>query len=187
MIFPSYSYPRIQSATLDPGVAFLSPILAFNLNLHHSCLKSIVQQGIETLSSLVEVKRDGEEIGKVNESFITIGLEPWVQLPNYASHLRVSFVKIPKCGTLESLKTSSSVEAKDRQELIDVALNAYFSIDRFLSRGDLFTICARWSCKSELCISCNQNMLNSGDDLIYFKVNYYMHKLLPVLLIPRVF
>lgn len=170
VIFPSYSYPRIQSATLDPGVAFLSPILAFNLNLHHSCLKSIVQQGIETLSSLFEVKRDGEEIGKVNESFITIGLEPWVQLPKYASHLRASFVKIPKCGTLESLKTSSSVEAKDRQELIDVALNAYFSVDRFLSRGDLFNICARWSCKSELCISCNQNMLNGGDGLIYFKV-----------------
>lgn len=170
VIFPSYSYPRIQSATLDPGVAFLSPILAFNLNLHHSCLKSIVQQGIETLSSLFEVKRDGEEIGKVNESFITIGLEPWVQLPKYASHLRASFVKIPKCGTLESLKTSSSVEAKDRQELIDVALNAYFSVDRFLSRGDLFNICARWSCKSELCISCNQNTLNGGDDLIYFKV-----------------
>ncbi|XP_075509403.1 peroxisomal ATPase PEX6 isoform X1 [Primulina tabacum] len=170
VIFPSYSYPRIQSATLDPGVAFLSPILAFNLNLHHSCLKSVVQQGIETLSSLFEVKRDGEEIGKVNESFITIGLEPWVQLPKYASHLRASFVKIPKCGTLESLKTSSSVEAKDRQELIDVALNAYFSVDRFLSRGDLFAICARWSCKSELCISCNRKMLNGGDDLIYFKV-----------------
>ncbi|XP_073292161.1 peroxisomal ATPase PEX6 isoform X2 [Primulina huaijiensis] len=170
VIFPSYSYPRIQSATLDPGVAFLSPTLAFNLNLHHSCLKSIVQQGMETLSSLVDVKRDGEEIGKVHESFITIGLEPWVQLPKYASHLRASFVKIPKCGTLESLKTSSSVEAIDRQELIDVALNAYFSVDRFLSRGDLFTICARWSCKSELCISCNQKMLNGGDDLIYFKV-----------------
>ncbi|XP_073140109.1 peroxisomal ATPase PEX6 isoform X2 [Henckelia pumila] len=170
-VFPSYPYPRIQSATLDPGVAFLSPILAFNLNLHHSCLKSIVQQGIETLSSLFEVERDVEEIGKVNESFINIGLEPWAQqLPKYASHLRASFVKIPKCGTLESLKTSSSVEAKDRQELIDVALNAYFSVDRYLARGDLFAICARWSCKSELCIPCKQKMLNGGDDLTYFKV-----------------
>ncbi|KZV21542.1 peroxisome biogenesis protein 6 [Dorcoceras hygrometricum] len=170
VIFPSYSHPRIQSVKLDPGVAFLSPILAYNLNLHRSCLKSIVQQGTETLASLFEVKGEGVETGKVNESFISIGLEPWVQLPKYASHLRASFVKIPKCGTLESLKTSSSVEAKDRQELIDVALNEYFSIDRYLTRGDLFTVCTSWSCKSELCFSCNQKMLNGGDDLIYFKV-----------------
>ncbi|KAI3449524.1 hypothetical protein Pfo_006189 [Paulownia fortunei] len=171
LVFPSYPYPQNPSATLDPQVAYLSPILAFNLNLHLSCLKSIVQQGKETLSSLFEVKANGELNGKENEpSSVGIGLQPWAELPKYASHLRASFVKMPECGTLERLKTSSSDEAKDRQELIDLALNDYFSVDRYLARGDLFSICINWNCKSELCIPCNQMMLNGGEDTIYFKV-----------------
>ncbi|KAK6115023.1 hypothetical protein DH2020_007292 [Rehmannia glutinosa] len=171
LVFPTYPYPPNQSATLDPEVAYVSPILAFNLNLHLSCLKYLVQQGKETLSYLFEVKVNGEINGKENEpSSVRIGLQSWAELPKYASHLRASFVKIPECGSLERLKTSSSDEAKDRQELIDLALNDYFSVDRYLSRGDLFSICINWNCKSELCVPCNQKMLNSGDDTIYFKV-----------------
>ncbi|XP_022876583.1 peroxisome biogenesis protein 6 isoform X2 [Olea europaea var. sylvestris] len=91
-------------------------------------------------------------------------------LPKHASHLRVSFVKIPQCGTLETLKSSSSIEVKDRQDLIDLALNNYFAIDRYLARGDLFNVCIKWNCNSELCIPCSQNMQNGGNDIIYFKV-----------------
>ncbi|KAL2540526.1 Peroxisome biogenesis protein 6 [Abeliophyllum distichum] len=91
-------------------------------------------------------------------------------LPKYASHLRVSFVKIPQYGTLETLKSSSSIESKDRQDLIDLALKNYFAIDRYLARGDLFNICIKWNCNSELCNPCTQNMQNGGDDIIYFKV-----------------
>ncbi|KAL6494323.1 hypothetical protein OROGR_031123 [Orobanche gracilis] len=97
-------------------------------------------------------------------------LQSWTKLPAYASHLRASFVKIPECGHLERLKTSSLDEAKDREELIDIALNDYFFVDRYLSRGDLFSICINWNCKSEMCVFCNQKMLNVGDDTIYFKV-----------------
>ncbi|KAL7151206.1 hypothetical protein ABFS83_04G016200 [Erythranthe nasuta] len=171
LVFPSRTYPQNQSSTLDPQVAYLSPILAFNLNLHLSCLKSVVQQGKETLSSLLKVKADGETNGKDNDpSTLSIGLQPWAELPKYASHLRASFVKIPECGTLERLKTSSSDEAKDRQELIDFALNDYFSVDRYLTRGDIFSICINWDCKSDLCIPCNRKMLDGGNNTIYFKV-----------------
>ncbi|KAL3849784.1 hypothetical protein ACJIZ3_011666 [Penstemon smallii] len=171
LVFPSYEYSPNQSATVDPEVAYISPILAFNLNLHLSCLKSIVQQGKEAFSSLFQVKENGERTGKEHEpSFVHIGLEPWPELPKYASHLRASFVKIPECGTLERLKTSSSDEAKDRQELIDSGLNKYFSVDRYLSRGDLFSICISWNCKSEFCIHCDEKKLNGGNDTVFFKV-----------------
>lgn len=171
LIFPSYGYPQAQPETLDHQVAYLSPILAFNLNLHLSCLKVIVQQGKERLSSLFEVKENDEINEKQNEPFsVRIGLEPWPEMPKYASHLRASFVKLPECGTLERLKTSSSEEAKDRQSLIDLALNDYFSVDRYLARGDLFSVCINWNCNSELCVSCNQKMPDSGENTIYFKV-----------------
>lgn len=171
LILPSYGYPQAQPETLDHHVAYLSPILAFNLNLHLSCLKVIVQQGKERLSSLFEVKENDEINEKENEPFsVRIGLEPWPEMPKYASHLRASFVKIPECGTLERLKTSSSEEAKDRQSLIDLALNDYFSVDRYLARGDLFSVCINWNCNSELCVSCNQKMPDSGENTIYFKV-----------------
>lgn len=168
LIFPSSAYPQTQLESLDRQVAYVSPILAFNLNLHLSCLKNIVQQGTETLSSLFELKADDK---KENEPLsVLIGLEPWAEMPKYASHLRVSFVKIPECGNLERLKTKSSEEAKDRQSLIDSALNDYFSVDRYLARGDLFSVCINWNCNSELCIPCNQKTPNTDENTIYFKV-----------------
>ncbi|KAH6811136.1 peroxin 6 [Perilla frutescens var. frutescens] len=186
LIFPSCGYPQTQPETLDHQVAYLSPILAFNLNLHLSCLKTIVQQGKEKLSSLFEVKADDEINEKENEPFtVRIGLESWAEMPKYASHLRVSFVKIPECGTFERLKTSSSEEANDRQSLIDLALNDYFSVDRYLTRGDLFSVSINWNCKSELCIPCNQKTQSSGDNTIYFKVAAMEPSEEPVLRINR--
>lgn len=116
LVFPSYDYPGGGLKNLDPEVAYLSPILAFNLNLHLSCLKSVVQHGGETYSDLFVLSASGKKMEKVHElSSVYIGLEPWVELPKYASHLRASFVKIPESGTLERLKTRSSIEVKDRQ------------------------------------------------------------------------
>ena len=156
---------------LDQEVAYVSPLLAFNLRLHVSCFKSLVHQGTETLASLFEVKVDEDTNGKGKKaSIISLRLEPCVELPRYASHLRISFVKIPECGTLESLKGSSSIEAEDRQEMIDLALQNYFEKDRYLTRGDLFFIYINWTCKSSLCIPCGQKMQNDNNDIIYFKV-----------------
>ncbi|KAK9280826.1 hypothetical protein L1049_003715 [Liquidambar formosana] len=171
LIFPSYSFSQKDYVLLDRDVAYLSPILAFNIDLHISCLKSLVHQGKETLASLFEAKVDDAICGKgKGDSVINLELEPWARLPRYASHLRVSFVKIPECGTLESLKGSSSVEAEDRQEMIDLALHNYFEVDRYLARGDLFSVCINWNCNSVMCIPCSQRLQSLSENTIYFKV-----------------
>lgn len=170
LIFPSYNFPQKNGMLLDQDVAYLSPLFAFNLGFHISCLKSLVHQGKETLASLFEGKVDDATCGKGGgTSFITSELEPYTRLPRYASHLRASFVKIPECGVLESLKRRSSIEAEDRQEMIDLALHEYFKIDRYLARGDIFCVCINWNCNSVMCIPCSKRIGNAND-VIYFKV-----------------
>ncbi|CAN4113670.1 unnamed protein product [Withania somnifera] len=168
-LLPLYSYPDCRCIKPDGEVAYLSPILAFNLYLHLSCLRSMIHQGKEALAPIFEAKSDNIVSGKDN-ALIIVGIEPLDQLPKYATHLRASFVKVPECGTLDSVKKDSSIEAEDRQVLIDMELNKYFEVDRFLSRGDLFSICINWNCKSALCIPCSQKKQNDVSDLIYFKV-----------------
>ncbi|XP_044503231.1 peroxisome biogenesis protein 6 isoform X2 [Mangifera indica] len=163
--FPSFHFPLNDTMSLDQEIAYLSPLLAFNLGLHISCLKSIVHQGKETLASLFKAKVENETC-----SLLSLGLETLGKLPRYASHLRVSFVKIPECGTLESLKGNSPVEAEDRQEIIDMALHKYFEVDRYLARGDVFSIGINWNCNSITCIPCSQRLQNKSHSIIYFKV-----------------
>ncbi|XP_059438580.1 peroxisomal ATPase PEX6 [Corylus avellana] len=171
LMFPSVTFSQ-NGCLLPVGeVAYLSPLLAFNLDLHISCLNSVVHQGQETLASYFHGKVDDETCGEaIQGSAISVGLEPFPRLPRYASHLRASFVKIPECGTLESLRGSSFIEAEDRQNMIDLALQNYFEADRYLARGDIFSICLNWKCNSIVCIPCNQNSQNRSDNIIYFKV-----------------
>lgn len=171
LVFPSYHFPQRHSVPLEAEVSYLSSLLAFNLNLHLSCLNSLVQQGKEHLASLFENNVNDETNGKGEmESTIKLTVESWSGSPKFASHLRASFVKLPESGTLESLKSSSSVEAEDRQRMIDLALNEYFSVDRYLARGDLFSICINWNCNSTMCIPCDQRSHSTSDNVIYFKV-----------------
>lgn len=170
IVFPLYSFPQIHHVPLTPEVVYVSPIFAFNLKLNVSCLKLLVYQGKENLGSLFDVKEEAGANEKGDEGFsIDLGVEPWAEFPRYASHLRISFVKIPECGTIESLRGSSSVDSEDRQEMIDLALNEYFAVDRYLARGDLFSICINWKCKSAICIACCRKM-QASDNIIYFKV-----------------
>lgn len=170
LVFPTYDLMTHQS--LDQEVAYLSPMLAFNLSLHISCLKSLVHRGNEVLEKYFEAKFDEDLIRIPVADGLKIGLdlEPVSEVPGYASHLRVSFVKIPECGTIQSLKVNSSFEAEERQGLIDSALHKYFGIDRQLSRGDVFRIYIDWNCGSSICIPCNQTLCSESDDFIYFKV-----------------
>ncbi|XP_031100512.1 peroxisome biogenesis protein 6 [Ipomoea triloba] len=169
LVLPSHCYGDVHSPKTDEETAYLSPILGFNLNLHISCLKSVIHLNNETLSPLLDIKV--ESGGSGNESaVISLGIEPLDQLPKYATHLRASFVKIPECGMLESVRRTSLVEAEDRQELIDLALNQYFSVDRFLARGDLFSVSINWNCKSALCVPCTQKLQTGGSEIVYFKV-----------------
>nr|KJB23210.1 hypothetical protein B456_004G086800 [Gossypium raimondii] len=168
LVFPSYSYPCTGSVSLDCDVAYVSPLLAFNLNLHISCLRSLVYKGTETLAYLFEANVDDKACR--GDTDISLWLEPLGGLPKYASHLRVSFVKIPECSSLESLRGISSIEADDRQEMIDSALHKYFEVDRYLTRGDVFSVFLNWNCNSAICIPCCSRLQNQSDDIIYFKV-----------------
>lgn len=175
IVFPTYDLTQQDPLLLDQEVAYLSPMLAFNLSLHISCLKSLVHRGNEVLEKYFEAKFDEE----LNENFATdaskigLDLEPVSEVPGYASHLRVSFVKIPECGAIQSLKVNSSIEAEERQGLIDSALHKYFGTDRQLSRGDVFRIYVDWNCGSSICIPCGQRLCSNSEDFIYFKVKYF--------------
>lgn len=167
-VLPSFTYSSKKFGLLDEGVAYVTPLLAFNLGLHVSCLG-----GQESLKFLLD--GEGHEEGMLmNSSFFNIELTPSPYLPRYASHLRVSFVKVPECRVLASLKGSSEIDANDRQDMIDMALNEFFKADRLLAKGDLFCIRINWRCGSGICVACNQNgTTNSSSNVIYFKVNCY--------------
>ncbi|XP_043720572.1 peroxisome biogenesis protein 6 [Telopea speciosissima] len=171
VVFPSYKFPPNQHVPLDREAAYLSPLLAFNLGLHLSCLKFLVHMGHEILTSMFLVKEDETELKLGENSFVGVEVAPWSHFPRLASHLRISFVKIPECGVLKSFRASSSLEAEERQEMIDSALHNYFTVDRYLARGDIFCIRINWNCNSELCIPCSQRTCeNAKDNVIYFKV-----------------
>ncbi|KAF6172329.1 hypothetical protein GIB67_024951 [Kingdonia uniflora] len=170
VLFPSCSFP-LDHHLLSYEVAYLSPLLAFNLDLHMSCLKSLVHGGHDKLTSLFQFVKDDSCAKGIDASKVLVELTSSGSLPRFASHLRASFVKIPECGTIQFFKGTSSIEAEDRQEMIDMALHNYFKVDRYLSRGDVFCICINWSCKSEMCIPCNERTSeNTMDNKIYFKV-----------------
>ncbi|XP_026408270.1 peroxisome biogenesis protein 6-like [Papaver somniferum] len=166
VVFPTYMFSSSNSLPLVE-VTYISPLLAFNLELHVSCLKCLVHGGQETLTSLFEEKKKDK-----NESpIVDVDLSPCSYLPKYASHLRASFVKVPECGTIETLKGTSSIESEYRQRMIDSELHDYFKVDRYLGRGDIFRININWNCKSEMCTSCCQRSPeNSKNNIIYFKV-----------------
>lgn len=172
LIFHSCVFPPNGKRLLELDIAYISPTLAFNLDLHESCLKSLVRGGEEILTSYFKDKLNDEMCAKSAEGHgIDIELEPLCMFPRYASHLRISFVKIPECGMLESLKGSSPLEAEHRQELIDLSLQNYFKVDRYLARDDIFSVHINWNCKSSICIPCNQSSQHKTDGTIYFKVS----------------
>ncbi|KAK8614573.1 hypothetical protein V6N13_068373 [Hibiscus sabdariffa] len=99
----------------------------------------------------------------------TLMLRTFGSTAKYASHFKVSVVKILECNSLESLRGISFVEAKDRQDMIDSALHKYFEVDRYLTSGDVFNIFLNWNCNSAICIPCCARLLNQNDNTIYFK------------------
>ncbi|XP_064969294.1 peroxisomal ATPase PEX6-like isoform X1 [Musa acuminata AAA Group] len=169
-LLPSFTYPSEAYCPSDQEVAYVTPLLAFNLGLHISCLKVLVRSGQESLTSLFEVEEHREE-KETNYHPLFIDLIAWPDLPKYATHLRISFVKIPECGLLGSLRGKSATEEGDRQDMIDLALNEYFKVDKFLARGDVFYIRVDWNCSSEMCVFCNQKSPKGlSSNIVYFKV-----------------
>ncbi|KAK8921238.1 Peroxisome biogenesis protein 6 [Platanthera zijinensis] len=167
-VLPSFEYTANGNLPFDPEVAYTTPLLAFNLGLHVSSLKVLCGDQ-ESLKSMFEVGETATVEGKRSAS-VNADLVSWTKVPRYASHLRISFIKMPECGMLESLKGNSKIEADDRQNMIDSALNDYFKLDRYLARGDVFYVHIDWSCNSEMCTVCCKNSRNLSNNLIYFKV-----------------
>ena len=177
LVFPSLTFCKSYLCPLSQNLAYLSPLLAFNVDLHTSCLTSLLRHGNESLASIFDVHDYVKKSGGLEDCAVNLRLEPWPHVPRYASHLRISFVKIPECGTIESLKGKSSIETMDRQEMIDLALQDYFNIDRYLAKDDVFRIKIDWNCNSVLCVSCSLRKKNDQGDIIYFKVNFLCHGL----------
>lgn len=172
LILPSHSLCHTGSASSCGEFAYLSTPLAFNLGLHISCFKTLVYYEEDILGSFFKAGSNCEN--GIEVPVVDMELKPLTKSPRYASHLRASFVKIPECGTLQSLRAVPSVEAEDRQDMIDLALHKYFDVDRYLTRGDIFSVCIKWRCKSAICIPCGQNFLK--DEIIYFKVNLLINR-----------
>ncbi|TYH05482.1 hypothetical protein ES288_A08G086500v1 [Gossypium darwinii] len=101
LVFPSYSYPSTGSVSLDSDVAYVSPLLAFNLNLHISCLRSLVYKGTETLASLFEANVDDKACR--GDTDISLWLEPLGGPPNVFLNWNCnSAICIPCCSRLQN-------------------------------------------------------------------------------------
>ena len=172
-ILPFRSFPATSFASVDEDIAYVSPLLAFNLGLHVSCLKLLIQKGQEPFKFCSRSEELHSASNAGSDLSLHLDLLPCAQVPKYASHLRVSVVRIPECGVLASLKINSSFGGSDYQDMVDQALNEYFKFDRFLARGDVFCIRNNWNCGMSSCLACNRQDDNLRPrNMIYFKVNY---------------
>ena len=135
-------------------------------------LNNLLQGEQESLNSLFQLEGNDEvKKANTNHSKLHVEVSPWLKLPRYASHLRISSVKIPECGMLGSLKGASKSEEDDRQFMIDSDVNEYFKIYRFFARGDIFYIHIDWNYGSEMCTACSQDFLKRfSSNKVYFKV-----------------
>uniref|UniRef100_A0A0D9W9I5 Peroxisomal ATPase PEX6 n=1 Tax=Leersia perrieri TaxID=77586 RepID=A0A0D9W9I5_9ORYZ len=170
-ILPCRSFPANCSPSLDEEVAYVSPLLAFNLGVHVSCLKLLVQNGDKPFRFFSKAEESDLTASGGIDLSLHLEILPSPRVPKHALHLRVSVVRIPECGVLASLKANSAIGGSDYQDMIDEALNEYFKFDRFLARGDIFCIRNNWNCGATSCLACNRedNRLHPRD-MIYFKV-----------------
>ncbi|RLM66606.1 peroxisome biogenesis protein 6 [Panicum miliaceum] len=170
-ILPFCPFTATGFASVDEDIAYASPLLAFNLGLHVSCLKLLIQRGGEPFKFCSESEELHAASSAGSDLSLHLDLLPCPQVPIYASHLRVSVVRIPECGVLASLKINSSIGGSDYQDMVDQALNEYFKFDRFLARGDVFCIRNNWNCGMSSCLACNRQDDNLHlRNMIYFKV-----------------
>jgi peroxin-6 len=183
---PCRMFPATGLASMDEVVAYVSPLLAFNLGLHVSCLKLLIQRGGQPFKFCSRAEEIDATAGAGSDLSLHLDLLPCPQVPKYALHLRVSVVRIPDCGVLASLKINSSFGGSDYQDMVDQALNEYFKFDRFLARGDVFCIQNSWNCGSSCCLACNKqdNKLHPRN-MIYFKV--YLCCILKITLVHNFF
>ncbi|KAJ4749247.1 hypothetical protein LUZ62_083652 [Rhynchospora pubera] len=175
-VFPSQIYPIKPNCASSNAeeIVFVSPLLAFNLGLHTSCLRFLLcNEG----NIFKYFGRDEDQIVGQNTSEENLSLKVEVTalptvVPKYASRLRICLVNIPKCCTPASLKglRNSPFDICDHQKnMIKSSIHEFFKVDRFLMEGDIFCLHKVSNCTSELCFVCSDNSAKKND-LLYFKV-----------------
>ncbi|KAL6652023.1 hypothetical protein ACP70R_010948 [Stipagrostis hirtigluma subsp. patula] len=170
-LLPCCSFPATGFASLDEDVAYVSPLLAFNLGMHVSCLKLLIQKGGEPFKFCSQVEQHDAAACGGSDFSLQLELLPCPQVPRHALHLRVAVVRIPECGVFASLKINSGMEGSDYQDMIDSVLNEHFKFDRFLATGDIFCIQNNWNCGMGSCLACNkEDSKIHPRNMIYFKV-----------------
>jgi peroxin-6 len=177
----SHGLSCVPEITLSPSkasetredVAYLSPMLAFNLGIQTawvqlwlSCNSSgsndkVVLEDNQPLSieiSMVDVCSIWQ-LGlpsETAEGSINIEKAPF----KYAYHVRIGHIKVPVSGVAQKSNDYSSLE---RQEELDNALQEYFKHNRVLARGDMFAV--------RVMLDAKYNLSSSNEErTVFFKV-----------------
>jgi peroxin-6 len=128
---PCRTFSATGFTSMDEDFGYVSPLLAFNLGLHVSCLKLFIQREGHPFKFCSRAEEIDATARSGSDLYLHLDLLPCPQEPKYALHLRVSVVRIPDC-------LNSSFGGSEYQDMVDQALNEYFKFDRFLARGDVF-------------------------------------------------
>lgn len=184
---PSFSLQSDQESKLKAEVAYISPLLAFNLGLHvtwlehwRSCRCNLGSQELRKPC----LKPSNLEFAKVE----LCSLHQVLQLPQnhvfaecsadtkhndevplkYAFHVRIGHVKVPTSGLSQFGIDDGNFSSEERQIEVDNALQRYFKANRVLARGDVFAVQLHADAKKG---SCQGRFSEDWEDsIMYFKV-----------------
>ncbi|XP_024540800.1 peroxisome biogenesis protein 6 [Selaginella moellendorffii] len=123
--FPSCRVSPPSPCVFDSLVGYVSPLLAFNLGIHLAWLETIVTARNSESSPYA--------FDKTASVLLRVEALDDTQI-KVASHMRVSYVKIPV------LSSSLDNTPRNRQEEVDAALKLYFSGGKCMATGDLFSV-----------------------------------------------
>ena len=185
-----YSLPRIMlnssnASDMRQDVAYLSPMLAFNLGVHIEWVQLWLScNGNDSDNSLTDgvhqsyLKDDPSSFEflmvdvcslwqllrfsspgypkEVNEGKVNIEKTPL----KFAYHVRIGHIKVPVSGVVQM---STSYSSSEGQEDLDNALQEYFKCSRVLARGDTFSV--------KFVVDPKQNLsLSREERIVFFKV-----------------
>lgn len=184
---PSVALQSIMTPNLSGDVAYMSPMLAFNLGLHITwiqlwlschCNKNLCSNGVKKSClgpsylelSKVDVCSLWQSLPPPSDcspEHMSEGKENIEQSPlKFAFHVRIGHVKVPVSGISQFAIEDMQYLSEERQEDVDTALQDYFKCSRVLARGDLFAVRVPFDAKKH----CKVISSMGEDHIIFFKV-----------------
>jgi peroxin-6 len=177
----SHGVSCVPEITLSPSkasetredVAYLSPMLAFNLGIHTTWVQLWLSR--DRGGSDDKVVSEDEQPSSIEISMVDVCSIWQLGFPRemaegsinmekapfkYAYHVRIGHIKVPVLGVPPKSNDYSSLE---RQEELDNALQEYFKNNRVLARGDMFAVSIVLNAKHKLSSS-------NEERTIFFKV-----------------